>query len=178
MPVPNLIKNLCPGLDIWVPEIVKSDAGQVGVFQQYLQSAVGGAGIDGQLWLQRIGEYPIGECCFFSLSQTLYRTGWQDDFTSTSVGFGVPGSKYATLLHMNGALDVQHSMLRVEVLPAQAAYLTQPQAGGQFGVEKVVPNIVRLNRGHERIELFNVEDLLGRQLSFGYSDLRNWISGD
>ena len=79
-----------------VPEIVKSDAGQAGVFQQRLQPAVGGAGIDRQLWLQRIGEYPIGECRFFSLSQTLYRTGWQDDFTSTSVGFGVPGSKYAS----------------------------------------------------------------------------------
>ena len=103
-------------------EVVEADAGQAGVFQQRLQPAVGGAGIDRQLWLQRIGEYPIGECRFFSLSQTLYRTGWQDDFTSTSVGFGVPGSKYATLLHMNGALDVQHSMLRVEVLPAQAAY--------------------------------------------------------
>ena len=161
-----------------VPEIVKSDAGQVGVFQQYLQSAVGGAGIDGQLWLQRIGEYPIGECRFFPLSQTLYRTGWQDDFTSTSVGFGVPGSKYATLLHMNGALDVQHSMLCVEVLPAQAADLTQPQAGGQFGVEKVVPDIVRLNRGHERIELFIVEDLLGRWLLLGGSDVRDRIPGD
>ena len=144
----------------------------------YHQSAVGGAGIDGQLWLQRIGEYPIGECRFFPLSQTLYRTGWQDDFTSTSVGFGVPGGKYATLLHMNGALDVQHSMLRIEILPAQTADLTQPQAGGQFGVEEVPPDIVRLNCGHERIELFIVEDLLGRWLSFGYSDLRNWISGD
>ena len=30
-----------------VSEVVKSDAGQAGVFQQYLQSAVGGAGIDG-----------------------------------------------------------------------------------------------------------------------------------
>ena len=72
-----------------VSEVVEADAGQAGVFQQYLQSAVGGAGIDGQLWLQRIGEYPIGECRFFPLSQTLYRTGWQDDFTSTSVGLEV-----------------------------------------------------------------------------------------
>ena len=152
-----------------VPEIVKSDAGQAGVFQQYLQSAVGGAGIDGQLWLQRIGEYPIGECRFFPLTQTLHCAGRQYNLASTGVGLGVPGSEHPALFHMDGALNVQHSMLCVEVLPAQAAYLTQPQAGGQFGVEKVVPDIVRLNRGQERVELFTVEDLLGRQLSLPFS---------
>ena len=172
------MKNFCLGLDIWVSEVVKSDAGQAGAFQQGLQAAVGSTGIDRQLRLQRIGEYPLSQRGGLSLTEDLHCTGWQDDFTSTSVGFGVPGSKYATLLHMNGALDVQHSMLRIEILPAQTADLTQPQAGGQFGVEEVPPDIVRLNCGHERIELFIVEDLLGRWLLLGGSDVRDRISGN
>ena len=55
------------------------------------------------------------------------------------------GSQLAALLLMDGAAHLEGAISLIEVCPLEAADLSPAQAGGEFRVEEVVPDIILLN---------------------------------
>lgn len=79
--------------------------------------------------------------------------GGQGDGSFSCARLGLTGNQPATFLDMERPADGKRSMGLVEVAPHETAYLTLPQAGGQFGVEDVVPDTVRPDHIQEALQL-------------------------
>ena len=66
----------------------------------------------------------------------------------------------------------------IEVLPHEAADLSPAQAGGQLGVEELVPDLILPDGRHEPLQLVVVQDLLRRGLFLWQDDAVGGIPGD
>ncbi len=167
---------LCLGLDIWVAQVVEPDAGQTGAFQQGLQAAVGPAGIDRVLRVERIGEDPLGAGAFPPFPQQLSRAGRQGDGAPALSRLGLAGGQPAALAPVERPAHRQRPLLPVEVGPHQPADFTPAHPGGQLGVDEVVPDRILFDLLHKPLQLLVVENLLGRGFLFGERDALGGIS--
>ena len=163
-------------LDIWVAQVVEPDAGQTGAFQQGLQVAVGPAGIDRVLRVERIGEDPLGAGAFPPFPQQLSRAGRQGDGAPALSRLGLAGGHSAALALVERPAHCQRPLLPVEVGPHQPADLTPAHPGGQLSVEEIAPDRVLFDLLHEPLQLLVVEDLLGGGLLFGEGDILRGVS--
>ncbi|MPM84262.1 hypothetical protein SDC9_131333 [bioreactor metagenome] len=132
----------------------------------------------GQLRLDGIGEDPLADRILLALPQKLRRTLGQDDGAHAHSCFGVTQREHAQLLAVEGAAHLQRTGFPVEVPPHKAADFAPPQAGGQLGVEKVVPDFVLFDNGKECIQLPVVQHLLFAAALPGDGSALCWIAGD
>ncbi len=92
--------------------------------------------------------------------------------------FVSPAVSLPPLFRMDGPSDGEGPVGLVEIGPHEATDLTLPQAGGQLGVEEVVPDTVRPDHIHELLQLSVVQDLLGRGLFSRQDDAVGGVPGN
>ena len=157
---------------------MKADVWQFRLGQQLLQLMVGGTGVYGGLRAERIVKDPGGERGFLPCLQQLRCAERKDDFSRPGIGLGVPSRQPSALLFMEGAADLKRPGFRIEIRPHKPADLVQPEAGSQLGVEEVVPDGGCLDRVHEGIKLFLVQNVHGLAGDFRRFHLVGGIGGE
>ena len=123
-------------------------------------------------------EDPGREGFLLSVAQEVYRAGRQDDFPSASVGLGIPGHQPAALFTMKGTIYFQGAAVAIEVRPHEAADLTPAQAGGQLGIEEIIPDRILPDHINESIQLFLIQNFHGLADHLGRVYLIGGIGGD
>ena len=123
-------------------------------------------------------ENPGGERGFLPYPQQFCRAGRQNDFSRSGVSLGVPGHQPAALFPVEGAADAERPRFVVKIRPHETADFTQSETGGQFSVEKIMPDGVSFDGVHEGVQLFLVQDVHGLAGDFRWRHLIGGISGD
>ena len=132
-----------------VPEIVKADAGQSGLFQQHFQVIVGGIGADGLFWPEGIRKGPLGAGVFLPPGQQACGAGRQGDGPLFRACLGLAGNHPAALLDMERPVEGKGAVGFIKVAPHETAEFAPPQAGDQLRVEEIMSDFIRLNCLHE-----------------------------
>lgn len=117
--------------------------------------------------MKRIVKNPGREGLFLPLPQQLCCAGRQDDFPRSGIGLGVARYQPAALFPVEGAADFENTAAFVKVRPHEAADLASAQAGGELGVEEVMPDRVCLDGFHESVQLFLIQNIHGLADNFG-----------
>ena len=140
--------------------------------------AVGGVWIGGLFWIQRAGEDPLSQRRCFPFAEQNRCTGGQHDFSSACAGLGIAGGQAAAIFPVDGAADFQCTVDLIEILPPESAEFTPPQAGGQFGVEEVVPDFVLCDDSHEHFQLLFRQNLFRTIGELWDCDLLSGVAGN
>ena len=136
-----------------VAQIVKSEVRQSRLFQDHLHPVVGCTGADRLFRRKGLREDPLTDGVLLPLRQPRRSAGWQMDGPPAPAGLGLPDLQFTSLWHVHRAEDLQRPRLFIKVLPHQSADLTPAQAGGQFGVEEIPPELFA-EYVNERLDLY------------------------
>ena len=139
---------------------------------------IGRVGRHGQLRPDRVGEDPLADRFLLAPQQQLRRALGQDDGALARPRLGVAQREHPQTFAVEGALHLQRAGLFLKVLPHEPADLAPSQAGGQFGVEEVVPELILLDNGEKGVQLSAVQHPLGAAALLGDSGALGGISGD
>ena len=93
-------------------------------------------------------------------------------------GFRLANLEPAARLPVQGAADLQRSCFAIEVFPLETANLAPAQAGGELGIEEVVPEWVGLDSLHKTVQFLVGEDTFGRGVRFRQSYPIGGVPGD
>ena len=149
-----------------------------GLTQQGFQPPVARVGGDGLLQLERTRKYSLAGECFLSCLEHIRCALGEQDLAPSPAGFRLARFKAATNLSVQSSTDLERPRPAVEILPLEPTNFTPAQAGGEFGVEEVVPERVGLDNFHEAVQLPVCEDALGWTVCFRQRQALDRILGN
>ena len=161
-----------------MPKPMKLYGRQPRFLQDFSHMVVSIFGTDRLLRMKRVREYPLRQSGLLSFPKERCRAGRQDDLPCAGVGLGAAGSQPAALFALDGSSDMQGSCGFIEVLPLESADLTAPQAGHHFHGEKVTPDLIVPDGGHEDVELLVCQNLFLPVAELWSRNLLCWVAGD